>query len=303
MSESPRTSELPLVLGGHTFISQLGNDAPASPAEQRTVVESCLNLGLTWFDTTYQPERLALGRVFADLGRRHEAKVLAWNFFTDFGPVDSVGQPEYFRPEHIDRILEQLNTSWVDCLVIVPLADRDRNDEQEALAIEWQKKGYVRSLGHWVPDPPMRDRVRHERAFRYALLPFHVGSQDGRVLAAYKKRGWETIATSPFLRGWELDKMVAAAAAARLGEPEALRGRLADAMLRWVLFHPSVDRVMVAMRKAQWVERNLESIARGPLDPQERAWLERVRALNTEPQNLWRRLGFARRSPAPQPPR
>jgi len=73
-------TEIPLILGGHSFISQLGSDPPHT------------------------------------LGRRAEASILAWNFFTDFAPGDPVGQASYYRPEHIDIILEQLRTSYVGLL-------------------------------------------------------------------------------------------------------------------------------------------------------------------------------------------
>ena len=65
--------EIPLILGGHTFISQLGNDPPASEQQQHLIVESCLNRGIRWFDTTYQPERVALGKVLHSLGRRERS--------------------------------------------------------------------------------------------------------------------------------------------------------------------------------------------------------------------------------------
>ncbi len=74
-----RAAEMPLILGGHSFISQLGNDPPASEQEQHKIVETCLDHGIRWFDTTYQPERVALGNVLHALGRRGEAKILAWS--------------------------------------------------------------------------------------------------------------------------------------------------------------------------------------------------------------------------------
>ena len=83
-------TDIPLVLGGHSFISQLGNDLPASDQERYAIVESCLDCGIRWFDTTYQPERIALGRVLRGLGRRHEASILAWNFFSDFLPSEQL---------------------------------------------------------------------------------------------------------------------------------------------------------------------------------------------------------------------
>jgi hypothetical protein len=113
-------SELPLVLGGHSFIAQLGSDPLASEEEQLHIVEACLEHKIRWFDTTYRPERVALGRTLAALDRRAEATVLGWNFFADFLPGESVGEAACYRPESIEIILEDLRMSWVDCLVMVP---------------------------------------------------------------------------------------------------------------------------------------------------------------------------------------
>src|SRR5262249_17325236 len=103
-----RPAEMPLILGGHSFIAQLGNDAPASADQQQRIVESCLEHGIRWFDTTYQPERVALGKTLNTLGRRGEVSILAWNFFKEFLPGDPVGQAESYRPHHIEIILEGL---------------------------------------------------------------------------------------------------------------------------------------------------------------------------------------------------
>src|SRR5947208_2361680 len=85
--------DIPLVLGGHSFITQLGNDPPASEQEQCAIVETCLNCGIRWIDTTYQPERIALGNALDRLGRRGETSILAWSFFKDFTPAEPVGEP------------------------------------------------------------------------------------------------------------------------------------------------------------------------------------------------------------------
>jgi aryl-alcohol dehydrogenase-like predicted oxidoreductase len=61
--EMDQAIEIPLILGGHSFISQLGNDPPVSDRDQHRIAESCLDHGIQWFDTTYQPERIALGKV------------------------------------------------------------------------------------------------------------------------------------------------------------------------------------------------------------------------------------------------
>jgi aryl-alcohol dehydrogenase-like predicted oxidoreductase len=286
-----RASDIPLILGGHSFISQLGNDPPASEQEQRRIVEGCLDHGIGWFDTTYQPERVAVGNLLHALGRRDEATILAWNFFTDFLPGERVGEPEYYRPGHIDIILGQLRTDCVDCLVVMPLDDPDANQRQEELAVEWQRKGYVRSLGRWIADPAVIERYRNEDLFRFAIRPFNIATADAApVFAACKRFGWETLATSPFFRGWELERMTAEALARGHGDLETLRRVLADLMLRFTLFQRDVDRVIVGMRKVEWILRNLESVSRGPLTAEEHRWLRRLRAPAAEKHRWWQRL-------------
>lgn len=284
-------AEIPLILGGHSFISQLGNDPPASELEQLRIVESCLDRGIRWIDTTYQPERVALGKVLHTLGRRADASILAWNFFTDFAPGDPVGTASYYRPEHIDIILEQLRTSYVDCLVVAPLSDPEKNLQQAELALSWQKRGYARWLGLWVEDMANVEACHDRSRFRFAIRPCNVTTADAdRIFAACKMSGWETVATSPFFRGWELDRIVADASARGLGSGETLRPLLADLMLRFSLFHRGVDRLIVAMRKKEWVDRNLESVSKGPLTGQEQRLLDRLRNPAPSKGLGWRRL-------------
>ena len=211
------------------------------------------------------------------LGRRHEASILAWSFFSDFLPSERVGQPEYYRPGYIDIVLEQLRTDYVDCLVLMPLGDNDENQRQEELAMEWRRKGYVRSLGLWVEGLTDVDRYRDDNPFRFAIRPFNVTTANAApMLAACKKVGFEVLATSPFFRGWELDRLIAEASARGYGDAKNLSSALADLMLRFSLFQPDVDRVIVGMRKVEWVLRNVESVARGPLTAEEAAWLRKL---------------------------
>ena len=290
-AESGRMAEVPLILGGHSFIEQLGSDPPASREDQRLIVESCLDHGIAWFDTTYQPERIALGNALQALGRREEATILAWNFFTDFAPGEPTGPAEYLRPGHIERILQQLRTAYVDCLVLVALEDPEENQRQEELAIEWRTKGYVRSLGLWIADQATIERHRRSNPFQFAIRPYNVATaDDAPLITACRKCGWETLATSPFVRGWELDKLIAAASAQGHGEAESLRPRLADLMLRFSLFQRDVSRVIVAMRRIEWVVRNRDSVAKGPLTAVERRWLMRLHGGTLQRKSWWQRL-------------
>jgi aryl-alcohol dehydrogenase-like predicted oxidoreductase len=255
------TTPVPLVLGGHSFIRQLGNDPAPTGEEAAAIVAACLDHGITWFDTTYAPERVALGQALARLGRRDEATILAWNFFTDFGPEGEVGGPEPYRPEHLDRMRRELQTDRIDILIVHPVPDPDDQRWQEERAVSWRERGSVGRLGTWMPGADVPSGP-----YELAVAPCNVTTADAvERFAGYRARGWETLATSPFVRGWELDRL-------------AERGHwskevLADRMLRYAAFTPDVDRLVVAIRRVDWVERNVRSWRRGPLTGGERAAL------------------------------
>jgi aryl-alcohol dehydrogenase-like predicted oxidoreductase len=267
------------VLGGHTFIEQLGNDPASGEREQAAIVEACLDHGITWFDTTYQPERVALGRALKALGRRDEATILAWNFFTDFGPGQPVGGPDAYQPHHLALLLDQLQTDRIDGLVVHPVTDPRQNQAQLDLARAWQAAGAVRLLGTWHPGVDAESAFEADNPYQFMVRPLNTTTRDaGPAFAAARRLGWQTLACSPFARGWELDRLAANALRQGAASEEQARARLADHMLRNSLHHPDVDRLIVAMRKPEWVARNAASARAGPLSDDERAWLLRVMA-------------------------
>jgi aryl-alcohol dehydrogenase-like predicted oxidoreductase len=264
----------PLVLGGHSFIQQLGNDPPLDEAGQTRLVEACLDQGIRSFDTTYQPERIALGLALARLGRRSEASILAWNFFTDFGPGEDVGRPAHYQPHNIDLMLTQLRTDWIDHLVVHAMGDPERDLAQEQLAIQWRKQGKVRELGCWHPSEDVAAHHPGGGPYQFMVRPRNVthDANTERAFAACKALNWRTVACSPFGRGWELDRLVALASTDGLPAAEA-RSRLADHMLRHSLFGPNVDQLIVSIRRVDWVAASLASVASGPLAPADAQWL------------------------------
>lgn len=269
------TESIPLGLGGHTFIEALGNDPPLSHEAAVEVVETCLDAGVTLFDTTYTQERTGLGEALHDLGRRDEATVVAWNFF---GPVHS--NPVPYEEGHIDAILSELRVDYVDRLVVHPPYDRDETataaDHRRGLGLaqRWVEEGLVGELGTWYPGPDADVAYGRDNPYSFMVQPYNVDTDDAEAsFAAAKRLDWETVAVSPFVRGWRLDDMVAAAGEIS-DEPEPeLRSRLSDHMLRYSLFRPNVDRLVVGMRKVEWVARNAESVERGPLSADEAEWL------------------------------
>lgn len=237
-----------LVLGGHSFIPQLGNEPAPTAREAEAIVGACLDSGITWFDTTYAPERTALGAALAELGRRDEASIIAWNFFRHFGPEDSPRGHEPYREEHLETMLRELRTDRIDLLVVHPVEDPEAHERQERLADRWLAEGKVRRLGAWMPSVSA-EAGRYSAAF----APYNGTTPDAPgAFEAYKARGWETFATSPFVRGWELDRI-----ARESGRPKA---EVAAEMLRFTAHAPNVDRVVVAMRRVEWIAANLRAL-------------------------------------------
>lgn len=273
------SEDLPLGLGGHTFIEELGNDPPLSHEESVEIVEACLDSGITFFDTTYTPERIRLGEALDALGRCDEATIVAWNFF---GSAQSSPIPP--KEGHIDAILSELQVDYVDRFVVHPPYDEDETatdaDHQRGLGIarRWVDDGLVGELGTWSPGPDAEREYGHDNPYSFAVQPCNVDTDDAaESFATARRLGWETVAVSPFVRGWKLDELVEAAGEMGHGSESELRSRLSDHMLRYSLFQPNVDRLVVAMRRIEWIHRNVESVERGPLSDDEEAWLFSVR--------------------------
>jgi aryl-alcohol dehydrogenase-like predicted oxidoreductase len=149
----------------------------------------------------------------------------------------------------------------------------------------------VGSLGLWIEDPGIIERFRNDNPFRFAIRPFNITTDEAApIFAACKMSGWETLATSPFRRGWEIDNMIAAASARGYGDAESLRPIVADLMLRFSLFQRDVDRVIIGMRKVEWIKRNVESVSKGPLTANEHRRLQQLRGLMLKKHRWWQRI-------------
>ena len=272
--------ELPLMLGGHSFVQQLGNDPIPDPGAVAEIVAACLDAGIRWFDTTFRPERIALGAALAHLGRREEATITCWGHFRIFGPEDEYEYPVPLEPHHLDVMTEDLQTDCVDAVVVSPVATRDcpeRQVEQEAVAARWKTDGRVRLLGTYRPGADADQCFGPDNPYDFQVQPHHVEEDATEVFLACRRLGWTNVACTPFGRGWTLDRLVEQEG--RVGDA-GFRAHVADLMLRYSLYSPEVDRLIVAMRKPEWVVPNAESVRRGPLSNEERDWLmERVKKL------------------------
>lgn len=267
--------KIPFILGGHSFISQLGNDEYATYEEQVEIVNTCLDNGINWFDTTYQPERVRLGKILEETGRREQAKIIVWNFFNDFEPGEEVGGPDYYKPEHLDILLEQVKSNYIDALVVHKLDNDEENAKQQEVVELWLNKGYIKTLGIWCPEISDFSKYSEKNSFNFMVRPFNIKAKDNvSDFEMARTLNWQIFTCSPFVRGWELDKLVAEKASSNINEDQvSLKAKLADLMLRYSMFEQQVDRVIVGMRKKDWILKNIESFSRGPLTYEEKQLL------------------------------
>ena len=264
----------PLVLGGHSFIRELGNDPATEFDAQLDIVSRCLDAGITGFDTTYEPERAQLGRVLEELGRTNEADIIAWNFFAHPKTGEYLGAPQPYEPHHLELMLGQLRTDRIEFLVVHPVKDEAANRSQDEVVVSWLESGSAGALGTWAPGPDPAERFGAEDRYSFAVLSRNPAGPNTASLEACKALGWRTFATSPFGRGWLLDEFVELVTVDTGEDAGTARARLADAMLRYNLHCPHVDHTIVGIRKPEWIDADLAAVARGPLADEETAWLE-----------------------------
>jgi len=271
---------VPLILGGHSFFSSLGNDPVPDEDAQAELVAACLDSGIRWFDTTHQPERSALGKALARLGRRDEATILAWNFLEVLAPGGPLDRPIPFEERHLQMMLDQLQTDHLDLLVLHEIDGGTMDDRKrlEEFALKWQEEGVVRELGCWAPGANAVEKYGRVNPYAFMVRPYSLSTADAApAFAACKVLGWRNFACSPFGRGWELDKMVDAALHLESGDPVEMKARVADHMLRYSLYQPNVDKLINAIRKREWIAPNIASVKRGPLSDKEIEWLRAVK--------------------------
>ncbi len=262
-----------LVLGGHSFIPELGNDAAIDFDTQLAIVDECLDRGINTFDTTYEPERIALGQLLETLGRRDEAHIIAWNFFTGIRADDYLVAPQPYTASHLDLLLHQLRTDFIDLLVVHPVGDAAADQTQTEIAGAWLACGTVGALGTWNPGSDAAMIFGADNPYEFAVLPRNVENSNTSKFSACRALGWQTFATSPFGRGWLLDRLVQVEEARTSASPASTRARVADAMFRFSIHDPHVDHLVVGIRRAEWIDRNVESVERGPLSTAQEQWL------------------------------
>lgn len=256
-----------LVLGGHSFIRQLGIDPEPDRREAERIVSACLDHGIAWFDTTYVPERVRLARALQDGGGRPEARIVVWNFFDDEHADGTFGGASEWTQERFDAIRRIFGRDRIDALMVHPIDDARADARQRDLAVGWLGQGLVGCLGLWEPDAV---RLGHPPGpYTFFVRPCNPACFRDRPLFDLGARsGWQAWACSPFHRGWNLERACRSAA-----EPREV---VARDLLRYARHAPGVARLIVSMRRSDLVAVNIAAEALGPLAEERIAGLERL---------------------------
>ncbi len=259
-----------LGLGGHSFIAALGSDPEASFEEQCAIVAACLDSGACWIDTTYYQERVALGNVLRQIGRRDEARIAAWNFFRTPGDESALPGPTAYSEDSLTIQLDELQTNYLDLLVIHRTDDDASLLRQIELAQGWRSAGLIREVGLGMARREDLARLPTDHPITQVLSPYNAFNPGAASLfREAKTRGIKSVAMSPFVRGWNLQNI------------DADKQAAAALLLRWVTSREFVDTIFVSMRRATWVRVNREAEGQGALTESEqarvKAWVATVR--------------------------
>lgn len=137
------------------------------------------------------------------------------------------------------------------------------NQQQQELCAAWLKQGEISRLGIWNPGANAAAKYGTDAPFSFMVRPFNIVNSDSAAFAACAALGWECFACSPFVRGWDLDKLVEAAGAG------ISAAQVADRMLRFSLHQGFVSGLVTASRRVEWLATNLQSASRGPVSEEE----------------------------------
>jgi aryl-alcohol dehydrogenase-like predicted oxidoreductase len=170
-----------------------------------------------------------------------------------------------YGPDSLSTQLAELQTDYLDLLVIHSRDDESVLRKEMELAMTWRKAGLAREVGLGMARVSDLDALPVEHPFTHVLAPYSAFNTEAEGLFHLaKSRGMSTIAMSPFVRGWKLDR------------PGVDRTVLAALLLRWVMSQEVVDTVFVSMRKAEWVIADYRAEQAGALSDEEEIFVREI---------------------------
>jgi hypothetical protein len=280
-------------LGGHREGAEFGSGVRTTsryflPAQERArVVGRAIDLGVTYFDTTYGCELASLGESLRLLGKRDGLFVsgMRVDFFKNL-LNDEADARTYTRRE-VELRLREFGFDYLDQFLLGALDFSDplshppaQMDEAFAELEDLKAEGKVRFVGFSCHDPNyaarLLDRYRHLDA---AMVPYNFLNRaaEGEFAAAIARTGAAWIAMKPLV--WRVYGIPITAlrrlrpVPGRLEfDPEAPIAQLA---LRFLLDNPAVTTCVPAVNTIAEVEEDVPASDRDPLTEAEQRELAR----------------------------
>ena len=181
-------------------------------------------------------------------------------------------RPQLITASTLEQWKSELRTDRLDWVCVHELGE-DRvydNREQQELCATWLQQEKISRLGIWNPGADAAEKYGHNTPYSFMIRPFNIANSDSSAFYSCHELGWDCYTCSPFVRGWDLDKLVDAGGDCSDCMSVA---RVADHMLRFSLHQPFSSGLVSASRRVEWLDANLESVKRGPLSPEQWQWL------------------------------
>ena len=178
--------------------------------------------------------------------------------------------PRLITSSTLEQWKTELRTDRLDWVCVHELGEGQaaQNRAQQDLCASWLAQGEFTRLGIWNPGADAAEKYGDHSPFSFMIRPFNITNGDIAAFSTCRALGWDCFACSPFVRGWNLDKLSAVT-----GDGVS-PARVADHMLRYSLHQTFVGGLVTAARKLEWLDANLQSAKRGPLSADELRWLQ-----------------------------
>jgi len=241
-----------------------------------------LDLGITFFDTTFKEEVVAFGEALRIVGRRDEMVLCSMDErYASFISEDSSARKRH-TAEEIDNCLRWLGTDWID----VYWLRYDGADLGDGLRYaidamrEAKEVGKIRAIansGHSTEF--MRTTMGEWDVWDVIMFPYNFAHRRAEeyVLPAARDRDVGVVVMKPFSCGRFFRTNPKLGFRDEDVVPEAEQRRIAIAGLKWLFRNPDVHAVIPAMNEFYHVD-DAAAASATPLTPKEQNLLDEIAA-------------------------
>jgi len=300
-------------------------------AEARRLVDICLEVGVTLFDTADIYSGGAAEEILGEAirGRRDQVLLSTKATFRDGKGANDVGSSRYHLLRACDQALKRLGTDYLDLFQLHGFDAQTPVEETLSTLDDLVRAGKIRYVGvsnfsgwHLMKSLDVATRYGYPRYvanqtyysligrdYEWELMPLARDQNIGAVV--WSPLGWGRL-TGKIRRGQPLPAQSRLHDSAEFGPPvpDEQLFRVIDALdvvakqtgktipqiaLNWLLQRPTVSSVIIGARDEKQLRDNLGAIG-WTLDPEQMALLDKASEV-TLPYPYWHQRGFEERNP------